>query len=248
MKRLEEMEAILFERMGGLPTLYIPSAVMEAGTAPNASPQALAAYNSYKKMVTNVRVDDQMGIILPSDVWNNAQTGAPSTQKMYEFKLTTPETAQRSTTVNETIERHKVEMLTTLLCDFITMGHEVRGTNNLGVIKLDLFMSSLEGFLHQIGEVLNRYALTRLWEINNLDPDLMPRFVPDMPQRLDLDGMGGFIKDLADAGMPLFPDEELQSYLRDAAGLPELTSPEAESRADEVHEAETAPPLLRVTH
>jgi hypothetical protein len=39
----------------------------------------------------------------------------------------------------------------------------------------------------------------------------MPRFLPDMPQRLDLDSLGGFVKNIADAGMPLFPDEELDT-------------------------------------
>jgi len=52
------------------------------------------------------------------------------------------------------------------------------------------------------------------------DRNLMPNFLPDMPQRLDLDSLGGFIKNIAAAGMPLFPDEELEAFIRDAAGFP----------------------------
>jgi hypothetical protein len=107
------------------------------------------------------------------------------------------------------------------------MGHEVRGTNNLATTKVDMFYGAIEGWLGSLAEVMNRYALPRVWQMNALDRDLMPRYVPDMPQRLDLDGLGAFVSNLAAAGMPLFPDEELETYLRDAAGLPEMSSPQA---------------------
>ena len=38
-----------------------------------------------------------------------------------------------------------------------------------------------------IADVFNRYGLPRIWEMNNLPRELMPQYVPDMPQRLDLD-------------------------------------------------------------
>src|SRR5260370_41792003 len=49
----------------------------------------------------------------------------------------------------------------------------------------------------------------------------MPQFRPYMAQRIDLDGLGGFIATLAKAAMPLFPDEQLQEYIAGAAGPPE---------------------------
>ncbi|MBV9984521.1 hypothetical protein, partial [Bradyrhizobium sp.] len=143
----------------------------------------------------------------------------------------TPEHGKSGVDVDKTIARHKVDMLMTTLCDFVMMGHEVRGTNNLAVTRVDMFYGAIEGWLNSIAGVLNRYALPRVWELNALNPDLMPRIVPDLAQRIDLDGLGTFIGTLAAAGMPLFPDEELQTFLRDAAGLPEITSPEAATLA-----------------
>jgi hypothetical protein len=229
-KRLEEMEAILFERMAGFPVVRVPNQILEQATAANPNPQARQALEAYKKLVTNVRIDEQMGAILPSDTYLDAD-GKRSTVKMYDFELLTPQHGRSSVDADKTITRYKLDMLMTLLCDFITMGHEIRGTNNLGVTKVDMFYSAIEGWLQSLAEVFNRHALPRIWQMNALNRDLMPRYVPDMPQRLDLDGLGTYINNLAAAGMS-FTDEETQSFLRDAAGLPEIESPEAVTAAN----------------
>jgi hypothetical protein len=85
-----------------------------------------------------------------------------------------------------------------------------------------MFYSAIEGWLNAAADVINRYALPRLFKMNGFPEDLVPKFVPDMPQRLDLDSLGAFIANLAKAGMPMFPNDELENWVRDAAGLPEL--------------------------
>src|SRR5581483_3538262 len=127
-KRLEEQEAILIERMNGFPVMYVPSRLMEEADA-NPGGSAGQALDAYKKIVTNVRVDEQMGAVLPSDVYQGSD-GKPSSVRMYEFCLVTPQHGGKATAdTDKTIARHKIDMLITLLCDFIMMGHEVRGTN-----------------------------------------------------------------------------------------------------------------------
>jgi hypothetical protein len=220
------MESILFERMAGFPVMYVPSQLMDTavnGTGKDAA-QAAQALRMYKNIVTNARIDEQMGAVLPSDTYKDAD-GKTSSVKMFEFALVTPQHGRTGVDIDKTITRHKIDMLMTTLCDFIQMGHEVRGTNNLGTLKVDMFYSAVEGWLDGITSVLNRYALPRIWLMNGFDLDVMPQYRPDMPQRLDLDGLGAFISNLAQSGMALFPDEELESYLRDAGGLPEIEDP-----------------------
>ena len=239
-KRLEELEAIMFERMSGFPVLYIPNELLEQAQS-GGNVAATAALNAYKQMVTNVRINEQMGALLPSDPYRD-QDGKPSAMRMFDFQLLTPAHGQRSATMNATIERHKLDMLMTTLCDFIQLGHEVRGTNNLAVTRVDMFYAAIEGWLTSISSVFNRYGLPRIWRMNGLPESTMPHLVPDMATRVDLDGLGNFIANLAKAGMPLFPDDELQEYIRGAAGMPEITSPEATQAAADRLEAETAPP------
>lgn len=239
-KRLEEQEAIMLERLNGFPVIYLPSALIDAasatvgGGAP-ANPAASQALAQYKKIVTNLRVDEQMGAILPSDTFIDMTTGKPSTVRMYELQLLTPGSgggARGGMDSNKVIERYKLDMMMTVLADFIQMGHEVRGTNNLASTKVDMFYGAVQGWSKSIAAVLTRHGLKRVFDINGIDEDLRPEFVPDLPQRIDLDGLGSFIANLATAGMPLFPDEELANFLRDAGGMPESTG-EAEQAAEE---------------
>ena len=229
-KRLEELEAILFERMGGFPVLYLPTDLIEKAASQNIQdPDVVSAQRTfamYKQAISRVRIDEQMGLILPSDPYRDEE-GKPLNIKMYDFQLVTPQHGRQTVDPDKTIERHSVQMMMTLLADFIKLGHEVRGTNNLAVTRVDMFYAAIEGWLTAAAQVLNRYALPRLWRMNDFSIDVLPKFVPDMPQRLDLDSLGAFIANLAKAGMPLFPNDELEAYVRDAAGFPEIEGPEA---------------------
>lgn len=217
-RRLQEQEAILFERMSGLPVVKIPQAIIDAAAA--GDPQAQAFYTAAQNMVRNVRIDEQMGVVLPSDVWKS-ETGAGSVP-MFHFELVTPASGRQNLDANTPIARYKLDILSSVLADFVQMGHEARGTQSLAVTKVDLFIQAIEGWLNCVGTVLNKYALPRIFRLNGMDEDLMPQLVPDLAQRIDLDVMSNVVLRLSQSGMPLFPDAELENYLRDAAGMPDL--------------------------
>lgn len=220
-KRLEEQEAILFERLSGLPVVRVPNTLLELATGANADPNAVTALEAWKKLVTNVRIDEQMGVLLPSDTYPGAN-GAAGSVPMYDFKLETPQSGRASLDADTPISRHKLDILTSVLADFILLGHEAHGTQSLAIEKVDLFLQAVEGWLNALAAVLNRHLLPRVWALNGLDLELMPRYVPDLAQRIDLDVLSNFVLRLAQAGMPLFPDEELETSLRDAGGLPDI--------------------------
>lgn len=219
LKRLEEQEAVLFERFAGLPVLKVPSALLAAASGANATPEAVAALAAYKNLVTNVRVDDQMGVIVPSDMWQDSN-GNPTSQPMYQFSLETPQSGRGGVDPNVSIQRYKLDILMTVLADFVMLGHEQHGTQALSVDKTEMFLSAIEGWIKSIASVLNHYLLPRVWRINAFEPDLMPKFEPSLANRPDLDALGGYLRDLAGAGLTLFPDKPLETYLRQAAGMP----------------------------
>lgn len=222
-KRLEEMEAIVYERMGGIPTMYIPNQIFEAAAA--GDPNAGMKLAAFKKMTTNVRVDEQMGLVLPADLWEG------TTQPMYKFELVTPQHGRTTVDADKTITRYNVNMLASVMADFLQLGHESRGTQALSQNKTDMFFNALEGFLLSGSEVMNRYGIPRLGDINGVNPDMLPTFKPDMPQRLDLDVLGNFVFRLASSGMPLFPNPVLEEYLADAAGWPDISEDNSEAHA-----------------
>ena len=224
-KRLQEQEAIMGERMGGVPVVKVPLSMIEAANAGNA--KAIASMNSFKNLAVNLRIDEQMGVVMPSDFFQGANGpvgGAPQ----YELTLVTPQ-GGRGTALNfeAAIGRYSISMLTSVLADFLTLGHEARGTQSLAVTKVDLFFQAVEGFLNNFASVYNKYALTRLWELNNMDFKVIPTIEPDLAQRVDLDVLSNFVLRLSQAGMPLFPNEDLQTFLLDAGGLPDVSDPRA---------------------
>lgn len=219
-KRLEEQEAVLFERLSGIPVVKLPNALLEAATT--AGPfQATAAASiaQWKKIVTNLRIDEQMGLLIPSDTFPGAS--GPSNVPMFEFKLETPQAGRANLDANTPIARHKQDILYSTMTDFILMGHTTRGAQNLAATKVDLFMGAVEGWLNAMAAVINRHGIPRVLALNGEDDDLAPEFVPDMAQRIDLDQLSNYVLRLSQAGMPLFPDPDLQNFMRDAAGLPE---------------------------
>ncbi len=217
-KRVEEQEAIMFERLSGLPMLKVPNALLEA--AATGDTKASASLAQYKKIITNVRIDEQMGIVLPSDTWQGPN--GPTNIPMYEFELVTPKSTSLHVSSDVIIKRYNLDILKTVLADFIDLGHQARGTQNLAINKVDMFYQGVEGWLNSMSSVFNRYLIPRIWALNGLDRDVMPRYVPDLAQRVDLDVLSNFVLRLAQAGARLFPDTDLENFLRDSAGLPEI--------------------------
>lgn len=224
LKRLEEQEAIMFERFSGFPVITVPNQLLQAAASNDTaiSGPAKQALEQYKKIVTNVRIDEQMGLVIPSDTYQDAD-GKYSSVPQYDFKLVSPSQGKAAASADTSIERYKLDIMTSVLADFLSLGHSSssRGTQTVGEAKIDLFFKAIEGWLESNADVLNNHLLPRLWDLNGFDFDTMPRFVPDMPQRVDLDGLSNFVLRLSQAGMPLFPDEPTQEYLREVAGLPD---------------------------
>ncbi len=215
--RMEELEAILFERMGGIPTVYLPKQLMDLAAAGN--PDAAMQIATWKNIITNVRIDEQMGMMLPSDLWEG-----PGGIGQYRFELTVPQGGRgQAVDSDKAITRYNINIMASVLADFIQLGHESRGTQSLATSKVDMFFQAMEGFLDSNADVINSHGIPRLCDLNGFDPEGNPTVHPDMPQRMDLDVLSNFILRLSQAGMPMFPNETLQEYITDAAGMPDIS-------------------------
>ena len=113
-----------------------------------------------------------------------------------------------------------------ILADFILLGHQATGTQALSVSKIQLFLDSLSAWLTAISEVFNSHGVPRLMRLNGFDVTKAPSINFTAPSNIDLGVLGTFINQLSGAGAPLFPDEDLEGYLREAAGLPRVMAEE----------------------
>ncbi len=210
-KRIEEIEGIGIERdLAGLPVVRIPANLIKQADGGDTAAQT--AVQAYRDMVVNIRRDEQEGVILPSDTDDKGN-------RLYEIELMSSGGARQFDT-NAIITRYKQDILGTVLADFVMMGQGKVGTQSLAQTKVDMFLTSVQGFVNIIQSVLNRQLLPLLWAINGFEQDTMPKFVFDKVQKPDLERMGAYVKHLSDSGVAIAGDYETEEMLRSMAGLP----------------------------
>lgn len=208
-KHIETIEGIGIERdLAGLPIAWVPPELL----SPNASPEDRQVLESIKRIVTNVRRDEQEGIVFPLVYDENGN-------KVFDFGLlSTGGTRQFNT--DAVIARYDQRIAMTVLADFILLGHEQVGSFSLASSKTHLFSVALGTWLNVIAAQFNRIAIPRLFALNSFRLEKLPKLVPGDIEVPNLTELGDYITKLAGAGMDLFPDEKLEDYLRKVANLP----------------------------
>lgn len=208
-KRIEEIEGIGIERdLAGLPIAMIPGEYFD----PSADAQQKATLQAWQRLVTQVRRDQQEGILIPSDRDSSGNL-------LFDFKLLSTG-GTRSFDTSKVIDRYNRAIATSVLADFIFLGQQSVGSFALSSDKTALFATAIGAFTHSIAEVFNRHLLPRLWQLNGMDPAMMPTLVPGDLEKQNLGEVSAFIQSLTAAGATMFPDRELENHLRELAGLP----------------------------
>ena len=214
--KIQEIEAIGIERdLAGMPVAMVPPQLL----SDNATSAESAALNAIKELVRNIKRDEQEGIVFP--LAYDPDTGNIA----YDLKLLSTG-GRRQFDTNAIIQRYDQRIAMSILADFILLGHQATGTQALSVSKIQLFLDSLSAWLRAISEVFNQHGVPRLMRINGFDVRKAPSINFQSPDNIDLGALGTFIQQLAGAGAALFPDEDLEGYLREVAGLPRLMAEE----------------------
>lgn len=239
LKNIQEIEAIAIEReLNGLPVAYIPNATLN-GT----SDEAIAATAAYKKMVRDIKFNEQGGVLLPSDPWYDAD-GKPSSIRQVELQLLNAK-GSRAINTDVIVKRYQGDIARTILADFIMLGQSERGSFALSRSKVDLFARALEGWLSSVAAIVNRHLVPKLWRLNGFNPEIMPYLVPGRVSPEDLKELGDYVESLSRAGLTLI-DPETENRLRDAGGLPEapIDDEGGENTIPKAPEGETDEDLL----
>lgn len=211
-KRIEEIEAIGIERdLAGLPMALVPPHLLHE----DASSTDKNLLTEIKRIVRNVRRDEQEGLVFPLTYDENGNL-------VYDFKLLSTG-GKRQFDTSAVVERYDRRIAMTLLADVILIGHEKVGSFALASSKTNLFAAGLGALLDDIQGVLNRHLVPRLMRLNGFRVTQHPEFRHGDIESVDLEALGDYVQKLAGAGFPLFPtdDGELERELLRAANLPE---------------------------
>lgn len=209
-KRVEEHEAVGIERdLAGLPFAEVPAEMM----AENASDADKTTLASIIELVKNVRRDEQEGVVWPQQ-WNEQGVA------MYNFKLMASGGTRQFDT-NQVITRYDTRIAMVVLADFILLGADGSSASfAMTTNKSGLFQSALSVWLDMIQDVLNNYAVPRLFRLNGNKSGKYPKFRHGEVQKPALADLATFVAALTGAGAQLFPDVELENWFRDLAQMP----------------------------
>jgi hypothetical protein len=230
-KRLEEFESVGVERdLAGLPMVSVPSEYLRA--KPGSDQHKMV--ESMKKMVRSIRRNEQEGLVFPTAYDPDTK------QPLFKFELLTSG-GSRTFNTNELIQRYEQRQLMTVLADFIMVGHQgSTGTYNLHVDKTGIFREALNAVALSIAEVFNRHAIPRLFAANGWKPKTLPTIQPANVDSPDLSQLSQFLTSTAGLGFSWGPDPDMERFLRNAAGLPELGESEMDSNRQNARMDEAA--------
>ena len=214
-KHIEEIEGIGIERdLAGLPVVTAPPGV-DIFDADN--PKAVEAKNAALSLVISIRRDRNEGVVLPEG-WKLELLSASGTRQFDTSNI---------------INRYDQRIAITMLADIVMLGADKVGSFALAEVKQSMLSASLDAQLKSICDVFNTYAVPRLFELNGYPIEQLPTIVASPVVAPNLKELGTYINDLAGAKMPLFPDVDLENYLRRVASLPETTEDD-EARTERI--------------
>ena len=207
-KKIENIEGIGIERdLAGLPMAKVPPEILSK----DATADEKAIRRKIEKIVTNVRRDEQEGIVFPMMFDENGN-------ELYDFSLlSTGGSRQFKTT--DIINRYRQDIAMSVLADFILIGHEKNGSRSVADNKTSLFTTALDSWIQQIEDIFNRKAIPWLWRVNGLDMERLPKLSHGDIETVDLDVLGTYISALTTAGIDL-TGEKVERYLKSQANIP----------------------------
>ncbi len=208
-RRIEEIEAVGIERdLAGLPIAYAPSDIILSEDS-----DKLKIRDNFIETVKNVRRNEAEGLLWPSEKDAHGN-------RLYEFALLSTG-GRRQFDTGAVVTRYDQRILTTMLADFILLGHEGVGTLGVefGASKVDLFNAGLDAWLAQSAAEMTR-GYEWLVDLNGWPLELTPTLLPGKTEKIDMVAIAETVGKLADAGAPIFPDAILLDHLLDQLNLP----------------------------
>ncbi len=210
-RRIEEIEGIGIERdLAGLPVAGAPAELF----ASDADPADAAILEEIRQIVTNIRRDEQDGVVLPLEYDEKGN-------KKYTLELLTTG-GRRQFDTTQIIDRWDKRIAQTVLADVILMGQGAVGSHALADSKTELLAAALGAWLDGIEQMFNRQAIPQLFRLNTFpDTEKLPELKHGDVETADIVRLADYVSKLVTAGaLNGVDDEDLENYLRAQANLP----------------------------
>jgi phage gp29-like protein len=117
------------------------------------------------------------------------------------------------------VKRYQHDIARSIMAEFMMLGGGANGSYALSKSKTDLFLRSLESYINTIVDVLNKQLVERLWAINGLPYETMPKLEAGDVAPHDLKEIAAFLRNLNGADINVADQIETVEDLMEAAEL-----------------------------
>ena len=192
---LEKIDSIAHERQGlGVPFVKMP---------PNYSDEDVTAAENILK---NMRAHEKGYLLEQEDL-------------EVEFKDMKASTTRDP---SKSIAYHNREITLAVLAQFLDLGSGSTGSRALSEDHTNLFLQSLEAIANAITDVINKYAIKELVDLNFENVEIYPELDYNGISRVDVEKLSTSYQRFTQSG-GLKPTEADDQYIRELMGLPERT-------------------------
>ena len=109
----------------------------------------------------------------------------------------------RSIDIDPIIKRYQHDIARSVMAEFMMLGGGSTGSYALSKSKTDLFLRSMESYINTIVDVLNRQLIERLWMLNGLPWETMPKLVAGDVAPHDIAEISSLLRNLNGADVPI---------------------------------------------
>lgn len=215
LNNLQSIEAIAVEReLHGVPIGRMPAEYL----ATNATDDQKALKTQFERVLRDLKNNEQGFALLPSDLYVNTQ-GEPTDQRLMDIELITSN-GSRNIDIDPIIKRYQHDIARSMMAEFLMLGSAEKGSYALSKSKTDLFQKSLESYINSIYDVVNKQLIERIWELNGLNYDIMPKIIPGDVSKHDLKELGAYLRNLNGAKIDIADQVHIVDELMSSAELP----------------------------
>lgn len=213
LNKIQSYEAIAIEReLHGVPVGRMPAEYMSS----DASVDQANLRGQFERILRDLKNNEQGYALLPSDLYVDSD-GKPTSQRLMDIELITAN-GSRSIDIDPIVKRYQHDIARSLMAEFLMLGSS-SGSYALSKTKTDLFLRSLESYINTIVDALNKQLVERLWQLNGLPWDTMPKLVAGDVAPHDLREIASFLRNLNGAGIEV---QEQVEVVEDLMGIAEI--------------------------
>lgn len=200
---IERIDAIAQEREAmGIPICYPPM---------GASPRQL---DEMEAVLAAMRTNEQGYIVAPGP---KAGSGAPEGQG-WLIEILGYDRTGSGRDPQPSLKYHTDKIAAAFISEFMRLGHGQVGARATAQVQADPFLMSVEALVGMIENILND-QLVRPFCAYNYGEDECPRLHMSLVDSTSLTTLADYVLKLTQVGA-LFPDKELENFLRSRADLP----------------------------